>query len=165
MKEVFYQNNSTHCRVVTYVFFTSATTPSGVWGSTTSASDFLLPWWAYFKKTRFLQVNALKITHLLAVSSLMFRNALWLWKLLMISSHSVPLWELIHAPASESDENFAWRKSAELESAPICFSSCITKCLFTFFHFAQLGQLNPWVILLLFQISWIPWFTDLPGVL
>lgn len=108
--------------------------------------------------------NALKITHLLAVSSLMFKNALWLWELLMISSHWVPLWELIPAPASETDENFAWRKFA-IGLAPICFPSCITKCLFTFFHFSQPGQLNPWVILLLFQISFSPWFTDLPRVL
>lgn len=65
--------------------------------------------------------NALKITHLLAVSSLMFRIALWLWKLLMISSHWVPLRELIPAPVSESDENFAWRKFAALDLLQFVF--------------------------------------------
>lgn len=57
MKEGFYQNNSTHCRVVTLVFTTSATTQSGVWGRTTSASVFLLPWWRYVKTTKFLQMK------------------------------------------------------------------------------------------------------------
>lgn len=39
------------------MFFTLATTPSSVWGSTTSTSDFLLPRWTHLKKTRFLLVK------------------------------------------------------------------------------------------------------------
>lgn len=147
MKEVFYENNWTHCRVFNSVFFTSHTTLHIIWGSTTSTSGFLLHWWRYFLKPRFIQV---KCSENHPPSGCLQLDVQKCPVALEARDDFQPLSPTLGTHTCPCQWNwwkFCLKKVCSTGLAPICFPSCITKFLFTFFfHFSQPGQLNPWVI-------------------
>lgn len=143
MKEVHYENNSTCCRVVNSVFFTSQTALHIIWGTTTSTSDFLLHWWRYFKNLRFIQVKCSENHPPSGCFQLDVQKCPVALEALDDFQPLSPTLGTHTCPCQWNWWKFCLKKVCSTGLAPICFPSCITKCLFTFFSLCPTWTIKP----------------------